>query len=918
MNLEGLNKIQQEAVQTTEGRVRVIAGAGSGKTRAIAFRYAYLVNEVGIDPGNILCLTFTNKAAREMKSRIAALVPAGMNNDFICTIHGFCVKFLREEIFRLGYPKSFSIIDEEDMTSLAKEVLTENGIDRKEATVRDLLEDVSRYKSVNPYIEECILPGAGTTDEKTGKEPAVQFVLKQKKLLSLDFSDLLHFTYYILCTFAAAREQWQSRFQYVMVDEVQDCTPGEWDIFTILSDKYKNLFIVGDPDQSIYEWRGATPEVFVDYKADKDIIMAENYRSTSIILDAANSVITNNQMRVKKDLYTKNPTGCEIIHFHAPTEKAESDWIAKKIVELKRDGSAYSDIAILYRASYLSRSIEQALMNRGVSYVIWGGIRFFERKEIKDAISYLRLISAPEDDLSFKRICNVPSRKIGKVAFQKIQDISRQCGCSLYEALKKGIEAGTFKEKSISGFVELVEECRRRQSGMAITDLLDYVLNQSGLNDLYRTDGDEERLENIDELVNSIKNYEEENKEDDVTLQKYLQDIALYTNLDYQKDTDRVKLMTIHQAKGLEFPYVFVSGLSEGIFPNPRSIRENKERGLEEERRLMYVAVTRAEKALFLTESEGYSSQANGAKVPSRFIREIRQDLYVTEGKMDASLWNGTDAFLKREQSLLNSDMDNALKTGDSVTHGHFGNGIIVSVNDGYAVVKFDDFGERRVNVDVLNRGKATVNHRVEDKPASVPVPAPVPVSAPVPLPEPNTPAFFEYVIRVECPQYTIRKDIPVTELVGNAEDWFRLYETRPEQVYKAEWGKPYDFVLYQNGKPAAVVMLGDRHTHNVNVKYLIARMYAKKLGLPYINFYTQFPNTADYVARRLHHFLGGAVSGRFKSSAETNTESQRPVQPQPVRHYSENEVGNDGQGSIGLMIVGVVCIVAVLVWLFL
>lgn len=671
---------------------------------------------------------------------------------------------------------------------------------------------------------------------------------------------------------------------------------------------------MGDPDQSIYEWRGATPEVFVDYKADNDIIMAENYRSTSIILDAANSVITNNQMRVKKDLYTKNPAGCEIIHFHAPTEKAESDWIAKKIVELKRDGSAYSDIAILYRASYLSRSIEQALMNRGVSYVIWGGIRFFERKEIKDAISYLRLISAPEDDLSFKRICNVPFRKIGKVAFQKIQDISRQCGCSLYDALKKGIETVTFKEKSISGFVELVEECRRRQSGMTITDLLDYVLNRSGLNDLYRTDGDEERLENIAELVNSIKNYEEENKEDDVILQKYLQDIALYTNLDYQKDTDRVKLMTIHQAKGLEFPYVFVSGLSEEIFPNPRSIRENKERGLEEERRLMYVAVTRAEKALFLTESEGYGSQANGAKVPSRFIREIRQDLYVTEGKMDASLWNGTDAFLKREQSLLNSDMDDALKTGYLVTHSHFGNGIIVSVNDGYAVVKFDDFGERRVNVDVLNRGKATISPRVVDE--TVPEPAPVPIPELGPVPEPNTPAFFEYVIRVECPQYAIRKDIPVTDLVGNAEDRFRLYETRPEQVYKAEWGQPYNFVLYQNGKPAAVVMLGDRHSHDVNVKYLIARMYAKKLSLPYINFYTQFPNTADYVARRLHYFFDGGVSGRFSSLVQRNTGYERPAQT--VRHYSENEVGNDGQGSIGLLVVGVVCIVAVIIWLFL
>lgn len=414
--------------------------------------------------------------------------------------------------------------------------------------------------------------------------------------------------------------------------------------------------------------------------------------------------------------------------------------------------------------------------------------------------------------------------------------------------------------------------------------------------------------------MNSIKNYEEENKENDVTLQKYLQDIALYTNLDYQKDTDRVKLMTIHQAKGLEFPYVFVSGLSEEIFPNPRSIRENKERGLEEERRLMYVAVTRAEKALFLTESEGYGSQANGAKVPSRFIREIRQDLYVTEGKMDASLWNGTDAFLKREQSLLNSDMDDALKTGYLVTHSHFGNGIIVSVYDGYAVVKFDDFGERRVNVDVLNRGKATISPRVVDE--TVPEPAPVPIPELGPVPEPNTPAFFEYVIRVECPQYAIRKDIPVTDLVGNAEDRFRLYETRPEQVYKAEWGQPYNFVLYQNGKPAAVVMLGDRHSHDVNVKYLIARMYAKKLSLPYINFYTQFPNTADYVARRLHYFFDGGVSGRFSSLVQRNTGYERPAQT--VRHYSENEVGNDGQGSIGLLVVGVVCIVAVIIWLFL
>lgn len=708
MTLEGLNNKQKEAVISTEGRIRVIAGAGSGKTRAIAYRYAYLVNELGIDPGNMLCLTFTNKAAREMKTRISTLVPAGKDNDFICTIHGFCVKFLREEIHRLGYPKTFNVIDEDDMTALAKEVLTENGVDRKDATIRDLLKSVGKYKTMHPYISELILPEV-SIDNKMKEDLKVQFILKQKKYLSIDFNDLLNFTLYILSVFDDAREFWQNKLQYVMVDEVQDCTDKEWNIFETLSDKYKNLFIVGDPDQSIYEWRGACPDTFVNYKADKDIIMAENYRSTSTILDAANSVIANNKMRVKKDLFTKKPSGCSLIHFHAPMEKVESDWIAKKIITLKEGGCSYADIAILYRASFLSRSIEQSLMRQGISYVIWGGVRFFERKEIKDALSYLRLISSSEDDLSFKRIYNVPSRKIGKVAFQKIQAIAMANGCSLYDALKKGLQTDVFKEDSIATFVSLIEDCRARKDEMSISDLLDFMLEQSGLKDMYRTDGDEERLENISELLNSVKLYEDENKEESITLQKYLQDIALYTNIDFNKDSDKVKLMTIHQSKGLEFPYVFITGLSEGIFPNQRSIRERKHKGLEEERRLMYVAVTRAERALFMTESEGFCPQASGSKVPSRFIREIKQNLYVTEGEMDTNLWDSTDAFIKREDALLGMSSENSktLLVGDSVIHNHFGKGIIVSMKDGYAVVDFGVVGERRVALYVLRSEKA-------------------------------------------------------------------------------------------------------------------------------------------------------------------------------------------------------------------
>lgn len=699
--LEDLNNKQQEAVRATEGRIRVVAGAGSGKTRALAYRYAYLVNELGIDPANILCLTFTNKAAREMKTRIASLVPPGTTNDFVCTIHSFCLKFLREEIFRVGYPRTFKVIDEQDLHAIAKEVLEDAGIERKEKTVRDLLEDVKNYKVFysQRYIQSLLLPEAGVSDDDK-RIHVVQVILKQKKYLSLDFDDLIYFTEYILVKHPDVCGKWQKRFQYVMVDEAQDCNGNDWNIFTTLSKKYNNLFIVGDPDQAIYEWRGSKPGLFVGFEADKDIIMAENYRSTSTILDAANSIITNNKMRVEKNLFTHKTAGSIITHHHGQDEKEETDWVAKTIKHFIENGSSASDFAILYRASYLSRSMEQSLIRTGISYVVWGGIRFFEREEIKHALSYLRLIADGDDDMAFRRICNVPSRKIGKATLGKMATMAKEAHGSLYDAMRQGVSDGTFNEPAISDFVKLIEKCRSIIGGKTLSDLLNTVLEDSGLMRMYREDGEEERLENIEELINAVKIYEEDNKEENITLESYLQDIALYTDADYKKDNTRTKLMTIHQAKGLEFPYVFIIGASENIFPSQRTIRESKIKGLEEERRLMYVAVTRAERILFITESEGYCPQVRAVKIPSRFIREIKQHLYVTDGDMDPELWKSTEAFVKEEGDLSLYSVEFPLDA--SVIHPHFGRGKVTSVEDDYVTADFGEFGERRVKKNIL------------------------------------------------------------------------------------------------------------------------------------------------------------------------------------------------------------------------
>ena len=713
--LNDLNSRQAEAVTSTEGRIRVIAGAGTGKTKALTYRYAYLVNVLGIDPANILCLTFTNKAAAEMRQRIATMVHSGDYNDFVCTIDGFCVKFLRKEIHRLGFPKTFSILDEEDCKSLAKQAMDELGLKRTEKTVKEFLGQIAVDKALNDYITTFMLPQAKWTDNML-KSSLGNYIHRQVKEYALDFDDLENFTNYILDRFKDAREYWQNQLNYIMVDEAQDCNLDNWQIIEKLAAGHRNLFVVGDPDQAIYEWRGAKPQRFVQFASDKDVVLDENYRSTPKILNVANSVISYNKNRIPKDLFTRQPEGRAVIHFHAKTESEEMEWVATQIKILLDAGARLGDFAILYRSSWQSRTIEEALMKARIQYAIWGGTRFFERKEIKDCLAYLKLINDKNDDLSFERIANVPSRKLGDKFMTELKQRAKDGDASLFRALEKNTDSAALRKPGALEFLGLMNDCTQFASNSLVSDLLDRVLDKSGLKKMYREDQDEDRLENIDQLLQSVKFYESTHEAEENRLSEYLQDIALYTNQDYRKDTPTVKMMTIHQAKGLEFPFVFIIGLSEGIFPNMRTIREYKKNGEEEERRLMYVAITRAQKALFLTESEGFNVSTKMNKYPSRFLTEIKREMFVTEGFMPEDLWKGTRNMMHvLDEETYNpgegddfaserTEYDSPFEVGDVVVHNIFGEGTVVGVNKENTTfeVRFKDGDTRHLRADFL------------------------------------------------------------------------------------------------------------------------------------------------------------------------------------------------------------------------
>ena len=671
-----LNDKQHQAVEATEGRVRVVAGAGSGKTRVIAHRYAFLVNDVGISPGNILCLTFTNKAAQEMKRRISSMVDRGSVNDFICTIHSFCAKFLRREIYRIGYPKNFTILDEEDAKQLAKQAMIEFDIDRKKTTAERFLKGVAALKGYEPtqYIQKHLLPNSSSF----APDATVRYLRLQLKNFALDYDDLLYFTLYILNHFADARKYWTEKLNYLMVDEVQDCTGDDWKLLHALTQHHGNLFVVGDPDQAIYEWRGANPKIFVDFKAKTDIILNQNYRSTPDILDVANRIIEKNKNRVPKDLFTVKLNERQPVHLHSKSEKEEAEYIASRIEEGIKEGMTPNQFAILYRSSFLSRQVEQSLLKRKIPYTVWGGVRFFERKEIKDVLSYLRLVANDDDDMAFRRIINLPARKFGDTSMKTLASLAEEEGVSMMKALRLHINDKTFSKPTLINFINLIDSARHRIPLMRVSDLADWILKESGLGDYYRNDEEEERLENIAELLNSMKEFEAGRvDEGDADLISYLQEVSLYTNVDRTIESEKVRMMTIHQSKGLEFPEVFVIGLTEGIFPNHRSIRERREDGEEEERRLMYVACTRAEKMLWLCESEGYMHDSGALKFPSRFLSEVPEWMLRLEGVLDPALKDGTKQMVAMLREELGENADKPLSKGTRVSHKIFGEGVI-------------------------------------------------------------------------------------------------------------------------------------------------------------------------------------------------------------------------------------------------
>lgn len=609
--LDRLNRSQTEAVTATEGYIRVIAGAGSGKTRALSHRFAFLVNEIGILPGNILCVTFTNKSANEMRQRIHNLT-GDNDTGYINTFHGFCVSVLQEESYAVQYPKSFLVLDNSDIDSMLKIIYEERGLTLRNMTfssARDMIEIRKLYKEPE-YYQDMITMSIDQIYEKymqateTSEIIFYGYLYQEKKCFGLDYNDLIKFTLYIFENNEEIKQKWQKRLEYIMIDEFQDIDDLQYRLMCVLCGYHKNLFIVGDPDQTIYTWRGANVKYLLDFHRNfpdvQTIMMMENYRSTPEILRAANSLISKNLLRMKKNLIPTLPSGGSVLCCHGENQEKEALWMAEQIKILKEKGVPYKDITILYRAHYLTRSIEQVFLKEEIPYTIYSGVQFFGRMEIKDALSYLRMI-AYRDDLSFLRIANVPKRNLGERRMKFIQEYAGENSCSLYEALCRNLDQDIFKGTKAGEFVQLIESFAANYQDRPVSEILSAVLDLSGYERMLRTEGNQERLDNLAELKQSVYEYETTCGEE-AMLEHYLAHVALFSNSDAQPEHDKVKLMTVHTSKGLEFPYVFLCGMNEGIFPS----RKTKTReGMEEERRLAFVAMTRAKKRLYLSEAKG-------------------------------------------------------------------------------------------------------------------------------------------------------------------------------------------------------------------------------------------------------------------------------------------------------------------------
>ena len=702
--LQGLNASQLEAVTSTEGFIRVIAGAGSGKTRALARRFAYLVNEIGILPGNILCVTFTNKSANEMRQRIHNLT-GDNDTGYISTFHSFCVSVLQEDSHALQYPKSFLVLDNSDIDSMLKIIYEGRGLTLRNMTfskARDMIEIRKLIKEPEYYLDMLNM-SLDTLRQKylTATEPSdiifYGYLYQEKKCFGLDYNDLIKFTLYIFEQNEAIKIKWQQRLEYIMIDEFQDIDELQYKLMSVLCGYHKNLFIVGDPDQTIYTWRGANVRYLLDFDkifpSVKTIMMMQNYRSTPQIVSVVNDLIDKNKFRIKKNLMPTIADGRKVICHHADTSEREAMWIAEQIQALHGEGTSYREITVLYRAHYITRIVEEVFLREKIPYAIYSGVQFFNRMEIKDALAYLRLI-AYKDDLAFLRVVNVPKRNLGERRIKFLQEYAVKHQCSLYISLETNLDNEIFKGTKAAQFVALIENFAANYAERQISELLAAILNESGYEKMLRTEGSQERLDNLAELKQSVYEYETSCGEES-TLEHYLSHVALFTNNDAADNSDKVKLMTVHSAKGLEFPYVFLCAMNEGVFPSKKTDTIQK---MEEERRLAFVAMTRAQKGLYLSEAEGRNFDGS-PRYPSRFLLDIEPALLdYTQKPQEGLIRETKDYLVINERYLADEENQLSLAVGQRVKHNIFGSGTVVDVDliKAAHLVKFDNIDTPR------------------------------------------------------------------------------------------------------------------------------------------------------------------------------------------------------------------------------
>ncbi|RWZ57988.1 DNA helicase PcrA [Halobacillus fulvus] len=639
--IQGLNEQQRNAVTHTEGPLLIMAGAGSGKTRVLTHRIAYLLSEKDVSPRNVLAITFTNKAAREMKDRVEALVGADGEKIWMSTFHSMCVRILRRDIDRIGYDRNFSILDSSDQLSVIKQVLKDLNLDPKKWDPRAMLGAISNAKNELMTAEDFEKQAGNIHDEQIAKVYK-GYQKKLRKNQSLDFDDLIMQTLTLFDQVPEVLEFYQRRFQYIHVDEYQDTNHAQYQLVKHLASRYQNLCVVGDSDQSIYAWRGADIQNILNFENDypnaRTILLEQNYRSTELILDAANHVIDNNSGRKPKRLWTDNAGGEKIQYHQASTEREEGLFVTDKIEDLIRQGQfRYQDVAVLYRTNAQSRTIEETFVKAGVPYQMVGGTKFYDRKEIKDMLAYLRLIANPNDDLSFQRVVNEPKRGVGKTSMDKMIAYAADHDISLYEAAAEVDFVGVSAKaaKAIINFRKMIQNWAEQQEFLSATDMVQEVITKTGYEEMLLNEKSLEaqsRLENIEEFKSVTKNFEENSE--DKTLVAFLTDLALIADIDSMNEDpnsdDTVTMMTLHSAKGLEFPVVFLIGMEENVFPHSRALMEDEE--MEEERRLAYVGITRAEKKLFLSHAKMRTLYGRTNMNPiSRFISEIPDQLL--EGK---------------------------------------------------------------------------------------------------------------------------------------------------------------------------------------------------------------------------------------------------------------------------------------------